>query len=455
MTTTIGPRGDTSRAESTAPGLTARQRAEARRSLVGTGVGNALEWFDWSIYATFAPFFAASFFDPEDPTSAFLAALVVFAVGFIARPVGAIVFGRMGDRLGRKKALSITVTLIAIGALMIGVSPTYAMVGVWASVFLVTARLVQGLAYGAEQPTAGAYLSERAPANRRGRWASLVYASGTIGVVAGSGLGVVLSATLGKDAMFEWGWRIPFLVAGLGGLFAIWIRRRMLETEQFTEEIKYAAAGAEKPHLWRDMWTMRRSVLRVIGMSVGLTVAYYYWVVAASSYSIAILGADPGAVLLASILANVVFIGVVPLWGILSDRIGRRPVMLIGIVGTAVLIFPLSSLIDGDPVHLFVAVTIACIFIAAPCAVGPAVNAELFPTRVRTAGAAIATAVAISLFGGTALYLQTWLSTTVGSWAFLVYVLVLLVVTGLTIAFMPETKGRILNDDTAVFTREA
>lgn len=456
MSTTANPR--TPEASMTAdaqPDLTPRQRADARRSLVGTGIGNALEWFDWSIYATFAPFFAASFFDPANATSAFLASLVVFAVGFIARPIGAIVFGRMGDRLGRKNALSITVALIAAGGLVIGISPTYETIGVWASIFLVVARLVQGLAYGAEQPAAGAYLSERAPSARRGRWASLVYVSGTIGVVAGSALGAVLSATLGSDAMFAWGWRIPFIVAGLGGLFAIFIRRSMLETEQFTHEIQNAADERAKPRLWHDIWTMRRSAMRVIGMTIGLTVAYYYWVVAAASYSIAVLGADPAAVLLASILANIVFIAVVPLWGILSDRIGRRPVQLVGLAGTAVLLFPLSALIDGDPVHLFVAVTIACVFIAAPCAVIPAVNAELFPTRVRTAGVAIPTAIAIACFGGTALYLQTWLTTTVGSWAFLVYLIALLIVSGLTILRMPETKGRVLNDDTSVFMDEA
>ncbi|MBP1325626.1 MHS family alpha-ketoglutarate permease-like MFS transporter [Leucobacter exalbidus] len=432
-------------------------RVETRRALVGTGFGNALEWFDWAIYATFAPFFASSFFNSDNPVSAFLSTLVVFAVGFVGRPIGGFIFGRLGDRIGRRTAMSLTVGLIAAGGLLIGVSPTYDTIGVWASVLLLVARLTQGLAYGGEQPTAGAYLSERAPAKRRGLWASLIYSSGTVGVMAGMLLGAVLSAVLGAETMAAWGWRVPFIIAGLGGLYALWMRRSMPETEQFTEQIEVVledqtAEAAKKPGFFADMWTMRRSVMQVVGMTMGMTVAYYYWVVASSSYSISVLGADPTATLLAGVASNVLFIAFLPFWGMLSDRIGRRPVMLFGYVGLLVTLFPLSALIDGNPVHLFFAMTGAAVFLTAILSISPAVMSEIFPTRVRTVGVAVPLAVATAIFGGTSLYLQTWLTTTYGAHAFLIYLSVLLVISAYTIYRLPETKGRVLTDDTETFT---
>ncbi|WP_370891911.1 MFS transporter [Janibacter sp. GXQ6167] len=412
-------------------------------SLAGTGVGNALEWFDWSIYATFAPFFAASFFSATDRLSAFLASLVVFAVGFLARPVGGLIFGRLADAIGRKRTLAITVTLIALSSGLIGISPTYERIGVFASVILVVARLGQGLAYGGEQPAAGSYLSEQAPPERRGLWSSMIYGSGTIGAMAGLALGAVLTATLGRAAVEAWAWRIPFLIAALGGFFALYMRTRMHESAAFTAEAKGEAEG--RPGLGRQMWQMRRSALIVCGLSVGLTVVYYYWVVAASGFSISVLQADPTKVLIAGLLANTVFVAVLPLWGALSDRIGRRPVILIGVIVSILLLFPLSRLINGDPVQLGVAMTIANIFIAAPCAIAPAVMAEMFPTHMRTAGVAVPLAVTVALFGGTSLYLQTWLSTRFGPSAFLGYVVVLLLITAATAVAMPETRGRILH----------
>ena len=423
-----------------------------KHTVVGTGIGNALEWFDWSIYSTFAPFFAASFFFPGDPLSAFLSALVVFAVGFIARPVGGFLFGRISDRLGRKRSLALTVAAGSLGSLLIGVSPTYGAIGVLASVVLVLARIIQGLAHGGEQPAAQAYLAEAAPAPRRGLWATLIYFSGTIGATSGILLGAILASTLGREAMFAWGWRIPFLIGAVGGLYALYMRLSMKETEQFVEQIALPQEhAAARPGLWRTIWTHRRSAAQVVGMTVGVTVIYYFWVVSASAYSIAVLGANPSQVLIAGVAANVIFLGWLPLWGILSDRIGRKPVMYIGILGSAVALYPLSQLIDGNAVHLFLAITAAGFFIAAPCAISPALMCELFPTRIRTIGVAVPFSIAIAVFGGTTPYLQTWLSTAFGPAAFTGYVIALLLVSALTVSTLPETRGRVLTDDTADF----
>ena len=380
--------------------------------------------------------------------SAFLITLAVFAVGFVARPAGGLVFGWIGDRLGRKKSMTLSVSLIAGASFAIGISPTYAHVGWLASAILVTARLAQGLAYGGEQPAAQAYLSEAAPPARRGLWSTLIYFSGTLGAVAGLVLGAVLAAALPKTDMLAWGWRIPFIIAGAGGLFAFSMRSRMRETEQFVTEIAAAPGtpAAPKPNLLAEIWQHRRSAARVAGMTVGLTVVYYFWVVASSAYSIVVLKADPTHVLLASVAASLTFLIWLPLWGTLSDRIGRKPVMLTGILGSIAVIYPLSRLIDGNPVHLFAALAGAMVFLAAPCAISPAIMCELFPTRVRTAGVAVPLALAIAIFGGTTPYLQTWLSATAGPRAFIVYVIVLLAVSAVTVLTLPETRGRILDD---------
>ena len=418
-----------------------------RRTLVGTGIGKAIEWLDWSIYSSFAPFFAASFFVSTDPVSAFLSTLAVFAVGFVARPLGGLLFGRVSDRLGRKRALAMTMALGAFASLIIAIAPSYAMVGVFASVLLFVARVLQGLAHGGEQPAAQAYLAEAAPPERRGLWSTLIYFSGTIGANVGLVLAAVLSATLGRADMTAWGWRIAFVIGALGGLFALYMRSRMSETEEFART--EATIAQDRPRLAHEMWVHRRSAFQVIGMTVGLTVSYYLWVVAAAGYSIAVLKADPTQTLIASVAANTLFLVWLPLWGILSDRIGRKPVMLIGIIGLIALCVPLSAMIDGTPIKLFLAMTIAQVFVAAPCAISPAIMCEIFPTRIRTIGVALPLSVAIAIFGGTSLYLQTYLTRAYGPQAFSYYVIALLLVSAATVLTLPETRGRVLTDETA------
>lgn len=436
-----GPPSPAATSTSAPPAAPAASRG--RHTLVGTGIGNAIEWFDWSIYSSFAPFFAASFFVATDPLSAFLSTLAVFAVGFVARPVGGLLFGRISDRRGRKTSLALTVGLGAAASLLIAVAPTYLMVGALASVVLVTGRILQGLAHGGEQPAAQAYLAEAAPPARRGLWSTLIYFSGTIGANVGLVLATVLSALLGREQMTSWGWRIAFVVGALGGLVALWMRARMSETEAFARIEKAPA----RVSLAREMWAHRRASLQIIGMTVGLTVSYYLWVVAAASYSIVVLRADPTTTLLASVAANTVFLLWLPFWGILSDRIGRKPVLLIGIVGLFVTCLPLSGMIDGNPLRLFVVLSIAQFFVAAPCAITPAVMCEILPTRIRTIGVALPLSVAVAVFGGTSLYLQTWLTRSFGPDAFAYYVMALLLVSAVTILTLPETRGRILGED--------
>ncbi|MDI3404175.1 MFS transporter [Streptomyces cavernicola] len=414
-------------------------RAARRRTVFGTGIGNALEWYDWNIYAVFTPFFAPQFFPESDPASALMATLAIFAVGFLMRPLGGLLFGRLSDRRGRRLAMIVSVGLASAGSLVIGLAPTHASIGVGASLLLLVTRLVQGLAHGGELPAAQTYVSEMAPHGRRGRWSSLIYVSGTCGIVVGEVLAAVLAGTLTDAQLHNWGWRVPFLVGAAIGAYALVTRMRLTETEAFEKQRESTGAGAA-PSLWQDFRANRRACLRVVGITLGGTVTYYTWVVSAPAQAIAVKHFDPEAALWAGVLANLVFIAVLPLFGILSDRIGRKPVMLLSYVGILALTFPLDLLIRDQVWQLGVAMTIAMLFIAASSAILPTVYAEMFPTGMRTAGVAVPYAFSVAACGGSAAYLQTWLSSHGLGEVFLLYTMALLLLAVVVIWRMPETK---------------
>ena len=416
------------------------------RTIFGIGVGNALEWYDWNIYATFTVYIASQFFASGDATSDVLKTLAVFAVGFLARPFGGFVFGWVADRSGRQLSMTLAVGLAAAGSLVIGITPSYASIGVLAPIVLVVARLVQGLAHGGELPAAQTYLSEMAPAEKRGLWSSLIYFSGTCGVIVGTLMGAVLATVLSKEEMAAYGWRIPFILGGLFGLFALWIRSRMHETGTFTAAAE-AIAPAERPSLVRQIMAHPKLLLRVIGLTVGGTVIYYVWAVAAPSFAISNRGIDASGALWAGVVAQVIFIGTLPLWGMLSDRIGRRPVLLIACAAMGVLLIPLNAIIGNSAVMLAVAMTIALIFIGGFVSIAPAVFAEMFPTAIRAAGLGVPYSIAVALFGGTSPYLQAWFASIGAPAAFYWYTIGLAVISIVTVVLMPETRARDLSAD--------
>ncbi|MGK3209192.1 MFS transporter [Amycolatopsis sp. MEPSY49] len=417
--------------------MTTSSPAGTGRTMLGICLGHALEWYDWGIYTIFVPFFAGQFFPGGAPGSAVLSGLAVFAVGFVARPLGGLLVGRLSDRVGRRPMMSLTVGGMAVASLLIGVAPTYATAGVGASLILLACRVIQGLATGGELPSAQTYLAEEAPARRRGLWSSLIYIASVGGNSVGVLLGLVLSLTLTHEEMLGYGWRIPFVVGGVLGVVALWVRRSLAESEVFVKERE----RARKQPFWPDLLRHRRAALQVIGMSVGPTVVYYAWVIAAPAYAITTRHLDSSSALLTGVLSSLVLIAVLPFWGALSDRIGRRPVMLISHLGTAATLFPLQALDLGDAVQLGIAMSIAMVFIGAGVSILPAAYAELFPTRIRTAGLAVPYSVAVAAFGGTAPYLQTWVGETFGPAFFTGYVVLLLLVSAATVLTLREGRG--------------
>jgi len=414
-------------------------RTSTRKTLIGTGIGNAVEWYDWAIYATFTPFIASQLFSKSDPASAVLSTLAIFAVGFVARPFGGFLFGWIGDRIGRKASMTLAVGLASVGSLMIGIAPTFAAVGAFASLMLLVARLVQGLAHGGELPSSQTYLSEMAPKEHRGFWATLIYTSGTVGILFGTLLGAVLNMALSTEAMNAWGWRVPFLIGAAMGLYALIMRSRLHETDVFAGE----ALAEKKAAIWPQIVRHRKQALQVIGLTVGLTVIYYIWGVVAPSYATTALKIDRGEALWAGVVGNIVFIAALPFWGKLADRIGRKKVLWAGAIGAGLLHFPMTALLKDSAWQLAVSMSVMLIFIAASAAIVPAVYAELFPTSIRTVGVGVPYSICVALFGGTAPYLQQWLGTSLQSpQLFNVYAVALLAVSALFVFTIPETKGK-------------
>lgn len=416
---------------------------DRRRSLRAAAIGNALEWYDWTIYGTLSAYLAASFFSKEDPTSALLSTLGIFAGGFIARPLGGLLFGRLGDRRGRKFTLVLTMSLLAITSLAIALAPTFAMIGPWASLILFLMRVIQGLAHGGESGVSYTYVAEIAPRKRRGLWSSSVYISVMIGVMAATGLAALLTAMLSPEQMSDWGWRIGFGLGSVLGIYALYLRRSAVETETFEniELDREAVEAGEKDRKPVTVMQVIRMSLLVIGLSAGMNVVYYTWVTFAPATAIAVRGMDPSGAFFASLLAQAAILGLLPLSGMMSDKYGRKFNMIVFAVLVAIAVFPLDAILTDEPWTLFVSQGIGLAIWTIGVAMYPALIAELVPARIRAVGVSVVTSLSVAIFGGTAPYLNTWLASMDAGWLFRIYVIVLAAITVVAALIMRETKG--------------
>ena len=411
-------------------------------NIVGGSAGNLVEWFDWYIYAAFSLYFAQSFFPEASPTAQLLSTAVVFAVGFVMRPVGAWVMGIYADQHGRKAGLTLSVGMMCAGSLMIAAAPTYAQAGIVSPAILVAARLLQGLSLGGEYGSSAVYLSEMAGEKRRGFWSSFQYVTLISGQLLALFLLLALQAMLGEAALTAWGWRIAFLTGAVLAVVVFLLRRRLTETPSF--EIVAAQGEARKAssglNLFRDH---PREALLVIALTAGGTLAFYAYTTYMQKYLANTVGFDKVTASWIMTAALAVFIALQPLAGLLSDRIGRKPLMIAFGLAGMVLTVPIFTALEQvrDPLTAFLLVLAALVIVTGYTSINAVVKAELFPGHIRALGVALPYAIANTLFGGTAESVALWLKDSGYESAFYWYVAGMIGLSLITYATMRETKA--------------
>ena len=412
------------------------------RTLVAASIGNAVEWYDWTIYVTFSIFFATQIFPKENATLALISTLATYALAFFFRPLGGWLLGRFADLRGRRTAMLLTITLMAGGSFIIGILPTWEQVGWLAPILLLLARVGQGMSLGGEVSNASAYLAEIAPPERRARYSSFFYISTGSAVLAASLLGALLTELLTREELAAYGWRIPFILGGVLGLIGLWLRRAMPETEQF-EENKAKAQQVKHP-LLLTLTEHPKAVGQLVAFTLLSTLCYYTFFSALTPFAVSSRGADPGQVFTALSIATAMFVLLQYPMGVLSDRFGRKPQLLTWSAATAVLIVPLSFLIGPGLWNMLVVFCVGLGLYTAMTSIAPAIMSELFPTELRGLGIGAWYNLTVATFGGTApLVIQT-LSAAGYSQAFFWYVAAGAVLAFLVILTLPETKGQVL-----------
>ncbi|MBN6052152.1 MHS family MFS transporter [Nonomuraea sp. RK-328] len=415
--------------------------SQARRVIVASLVGTSLEWYDFFLYTTAATLvFGKLFFPTLDPLNATLLALTTNAVAFVARPLGGIVFGHFGDRTGRKTVLVVTLLVMGVSTFLIGVLPGYATIGVAAPVLLALLRFVQGLGLGGEWGGAVIMSLEHADDRRRGLNASWPQVGVPAGFVLATALLTLLSATMSDAAFLAWGWRIPFLLSGVLVIVGLWVRLKVTESPLFAEVEKHGQK-ARMP-LVEVLRTHPRALLSAFTARIGVDVAFYIFTVYILVYVTGRLGLPRSVGLNAVLIGSALQLALIPFFGGLSDRLGRRPVYLAGVIGAAVWVFVFFPLLDTRSFPLIaLAVVVALVTHAAMYGPQAAFIAELFSTRLRYSGASMGYQVA-GIVGGAiapivALKLLDVYGTTL---AVSLYVVVALAITAVGLAIAPETR---------------
>ena len=408
--------------------------SENRKAVIAGTIGNVLEWYDFSVYAFVAVIIARKFFPQGDEVIALLATFLTFGLGFVARPLGGIILGRVGDTHGRKTALLITIALMAIGTVLVGILPTYAAIGVAAPALLLFARLMQGFSAGGEWGSSTAYIVEWAPEDQRGLYGSFQQTSVVAGLLLGSAVAALMNTILTPEQMDAWGWRVPFLLGGILGPVGLWMRRTIDETPAYT---KAKAAPVE---------TSAESGLvmaaRAFGFTIVWTVCFYILLSYMPTYTQKYLKLSASAALWANTIGLLVLMIAIPIMGLLSDRIGRKPLLLACCVAFIVLPYPIFSfLVSGATFTQLVIVQILfAILISCFSGAGPAAISEMFPTRLRSTWMTSGYALAVAIFGGFAPFIAVWLIDRFGSpLAHTFYLIAAAVVSTIVIAMMRET----------------
>ena len=409
------------------------------KSIVRGSIGNLIEWYDWYVYAAFSIYFAKAFFPNGDLTAQLLNTSAIFAVGFFMRPVGGWLMGTYADRKGRKNALIGSVVIMCVGSLIIAVTPTYDSIGIAAPALLVFARLLQGLSVGGEYASSATYLSEMATPNHRGFYSSFQYVTLIAGQLFALLILILLQHCFLTERQLEiWGWRIPFVIGALLSVVALQLRLGMEETQSFLAQ----APKKRKESTIRTLFRYPKEIMIVVGLTMGGTLAFYTYSTYMQKYLVNTTGLSKDDSTLVSAATLFVFMLIQPLIGALSDKIGRRPILIaFGVLGTVITVPILTALTHVTTCWgAFLFIMLALVVVSGYTSINAVVKAELFPVEIRTLGVGLPYAVTVSLFGGTAEYVAFWFKSHGMESGFYWYVTACIGCSLLVYIFMRDTK---------------
>jgi MHS family alpha-ketoglutarate permease-like MFS transporter len=378
------------------------------KAITGGSIGNLVEWYDWYAYSAFSIYFAPSFFPQKDLTAQLLNSAGIFAVGFLMRPVGGWLFGKIADKKGRRKSMTSAVILMSVGSLMIALAPTYQTIGVGAAVVLLLARMIQGLSVGGEYGTSATYLSEMAGAKHRGFYSSFQYVTLIGGQLLALGLQIILQKfVLTSDQLHDWGWRIPFLIGALLSVVAFYLRSNLEETQAYVQ----TGATDAKRGTMKELLSHPKAILTVIGLTLGGTIAFYTYSTYMQKFLVNSLHLAKDLSTMLSFGSLLIFALVQPVFGLLSDRIGRRPLLMgFGVLGTLCTIPLMRSLSQATTtMEIFFLILAPLIIVSGYTSINAVVKAELFPARIRALGVGLPYALTVAIFGGSAEYIALYL----------------------------------------------
>ncbi|MCG7374629.1 MFS transporter [Pseudomonas luteola] len=389
-----------------AAGVTPKTTSQRIKSIFSGSVGNLVEWYDWYVYAAFSLYFAKAFFPQGDLTAQLLNTAAIFAVGFLMRPIGGWLMGVYADKKGRKAALMLSVVMMCGGSLIIALTPSYATIGVAAPVLLVLARLLQGLSVGGEYGTSATYLSEMATKERRGFFSSFQYVTLISGQLIALAVLIILQLTLTNEQLESWGWRIPFLIGAACAVTALYLRRGMEETSSFKKKDE----SVVQESLMRTLMRHPKELLTVVGLTMGGTLAFYTYTTYMQKYLVNTVGMSKSDSTMISAATLFLFMLLQPVVGALSDKIGRRPILIaFGVLGTIFTVPILSALHTIQSMWgAFFLIMAALVIVSGYTSINAVVKAELFPTEIRALGVGLPYALTVSIFGGTAEYVALW-----------------------------------------------
>jgi MHS family alpha-ketoglutarate permease-like MFS transporter len=379
------------------------------KAIFGGSIGNLVEWYDWYAYSAFAIYFSASFFPKGNTTIQLLNTAGIFALGFLMRPLGGYIFGRLADRVGRKKSMMFSVLLMSFGSLLIAFIPTYSAIGITAPILLLTARLLQGLSVGGEYGVSATYLSEMASKNRRGFYSSFQYVTLIGGQLLALGIQLMLQKVWLTDAqMHDWGWRIPFVFGAILAVVALYLRKNLQETDAFENQKNHSS---DKKGTIKALIKHPIAIIKVVGLTLGGTLAFYTYTTYMQKFLVNTMKMSKEDSTLMSFATLFIFACLQPVFGALSDRIGRKPLLIgFGIMGTIFTVPLLTTLsTTTSQWQAFLLLMFALIIVSGYTSINAIVKAELFPAEIRALGVGLPYALTVAIFGGTAEYIALWL----------------------------------------------